>query len=172
MKKLITIFALIGSFGIIGNAQIKSIYTSLDTKFCKTIEQTSEDAGWYRGECRGVGKYKLEVTEGDLRQSIGLIMPSKEVIPLNFNNVSSAFSSVAEKAEWRVKGTTPIALIVRFNASENPDDTSKTTSYLIVSKITAKEACIVDVIKPSKSQNVMARQSADNASTKPCKTFD
>lgn len=172
MKKIIIIGCLILAFSVFASAQNKSIYTSLDTKGCKTVEQSDEGSGWYRGECAGVGGYKLEVTEGDLRQSVNVSAPNKKKFELDFSQISGGFSSVGEKAEWRMKGKTPVALIVRFNASENPEDSSKITSYLIVTKITAKESCITDVVKPGKTQNADAQKLADAAAKKPCKIFE
>jgi hypothetical protein len=91
MKKFIIIGCLILMFSVFAFAQNKSVYTSLDTKTCKTIEQSDEDAGWYVGECKGIGGYNLQVTEGDLRQSINVIAPSKKKFELDFSRVSSAF---------------------------------------------------------------------------------
>lgn len=168
---------LISAFGVAAQkSKIKSVYTNLDTTKCKTLESDAEGAGWYRGECQGTNGYKLEVTEGDIRQSIDVVAPDKKKHELNFiGNVSSGFSFVGTKAEWRVKGSgktqTPIALIVRFNAS-NPEDETKNTSYLVVSKITKKEICITDVVKPSAKANEEARKLADAAATKPCKTAE
>lgn len=172
MKNILLVSGLMLLLTIFATAQNKSVYTSTDTKDCKTIEQSDADAGWYRGECKGVGGYQLELTEGDIRQTINIISPTKKKFELNFGSVSGGFSSVGAKAEWRVKGTAPTALIIRFNVSENPEDSSKTTSYLIVSKITKTSACITDVVKPSKTQNAEAQKLADAASTKPCKAFE
>lgn len=171
MKKIIILIAFIAVTATVSFGQNTSVYTSLDTKDCKTLEQEDEGAGWYRGECRGVGGYKLEVTEGDLRQSINIVSPSGDKSELSFGAVSSGFSSVGAKAEWRLKGKTPVGLIVRFNASEDPADATKITSYLIVIKIKSSGSCITDVVKPSKSQNVLARNFADQAGGKPCKEF-
>ncbi len=147
-----------------------SAYTSLDDKKCRTIESNTGE-GWYRGLCAGVGGYRLELTEGDLRQSITVISPAKKKYELGFTRITGAFSSVGAKAEWRVKGKTPIALIVRFDASENPEDATKTTSYLIVSKITKTQACVTDVVKPMANQNAEAQKLADVSQTKPCRIF-
>lgn len=152
--------------------KMTSVYTSLNDKKCKTLESNVNEGGSYLGECAGTSGYKLQISEGDLRQSVNVIAPNKKSFNLGLGRVSSAFSAVGERAEWRVKGKTPMALIVRFNASENPDDTNKMTSYLIVSKITKNEVCIVDVFKPGKSQNLLAQKSADSAIGKPCKTFE
>lgn len=153
--------------------EISSIYTDLTTEKCKTIESNPDEAGSYKGECAGVGGYKLEVLEGDLRQSINVVAPSGKKSELNlWSNVSAAFSALGEKAEWRVKGegvkAKPIALIVRYNAAENPEKPEQNTSYLVVSKITGDGACVTDVVKPSKDANVEARRLADKSADKPC----
>lgn len=155
----------------IATAQNEGVYTSLDAKSCKTIEQSDEGAGWYRGECKGVGGYKLEVTEGDLRQSINVLSPSGEKFELGLQRVSSGFSSVGAKAEWRMNKAKPVALIFRFNANENPEDPNQITSYLIVVKISQTAACITDIVKPSKNQNIEAQKIADEAQS-PCKKFE
>lgn len=154
-------------------AQISSVYTDITEKNCKTIEAFSDEGGGYIGECPGVGGYKLEILEGDLRQSINVIAPSGKKSELNlWSNVSTAFSTLGEKAEWRVtgKGKTarPLALIVRFNAAQNPEKPEKKTSYLVVAKITGETACLTDIVDPSKNANVEARRLADASAVKPC----
>jgi hypothetical protein len=165
---------LFAADGFAQKAKVESVYTSLNTKNCKTLEQSDEGTGWYRGECKGVSGYRLQITEGDIRQSIDVITPNKKKFQLDFaRNVSVAFSSVGAKAEWRVvrkdKKLVPFALIVRFDASENPENPTKNTSYLVISKITKTKICITDVIKPSAMANEEARKLADSAPTKSCK---
>lgn len=178
IKLLIYSISLILSLAIGVFAQkskIESIYTNLDEKSCKTLESETEGAGWYRGECKGVSGYKLQVTEGDLRQSIDVITPKKNKYELDFTgHVSGGFSSVGAKAEWRVmrkgKTVTPIALIIRFNVSENPEDSSIITSYLVVSKITKNQICITNIVKPGAKASEEARKFADSAADKSCQS--
>ncbi len=154
--------------------KIESVYTDLNDKKCKTLEVDEEGGGSYRGECEGVGDYKLEVLEGDLRQSINVVhTKSGEKWELSFwSNVSPAFSYLGEKAEWRIRKVSgkvrPVALIVRFNASEDPEDSEKVTSYLVVTKFDAEFVCITDILKPMANQNEKARELADVAPSKPC----
>lgn len=86
--------------------------------------------------------------------------------------ISGGFSSVGAKAEWRLlsqKGKlVPVALIIRYNASEDPESPNRITSYLAVAKITPSEICITDKIPPGPKANEDARRAADAASTKPC----
>lgn len=171
--KFLLVFVAFLLTAISADAQkIQSVYTTLDDRKCKTLESNPDEGGSYLGECPGTNGYKLQVSEGDLRQTVSVVAPDKKIFPLEFWRIFSGFSAVGSKAEWRVKGKDPIALIIRFNVSENPEDSSKTTSYLIVSKITKGEICVVDTFKPGKSQNVLARESADSAAGKPCKPVE
>jgi len=148
------------------------VYSDLTEKSCKTKDK-NESEEWIVQECPGVGGYKLEVFEGDLRSSINVISPNGKKSELEFQKVSMNFSSLGEKAEWHVEKKDgkdiPTALIVRFNASKDSDET-KNDSYLIVSKISAEKSCITDVVKPMPNANEEARKLAESASTKPCKT--
>ena len=177
-KKILLLAAVFACLAINAFAQepkITSVYTPLADKKCKTLESSAEDAGSYRGRCLGTAGYKLELLEGDLRQTINVIAPNGKKFELNlWTTVSSAFSFVGDKAEWRVvtkKGKAmPVALIVRFNASENTEKPDQTTSYLVVSKITANEVCITDIVKNGADANAKARELADAAAKKSCRT--
>ena len=89
-----------------------------------------------------------------------------------WNVISGGFSSIGPKAEWRVARQNgkpvPVALIVRFNANENPEQPNKLSSYLAVAKITPTEVCVTDKISPGPKANTDARRAADAAATKPC----
>ena len=173
-SRLLFLILLVVSSSTIAHSQsVQSLYTDLDAKKCRTIESTSEEGGSYVGKCPGVGGFSLIVTEGDLRQNITVVTPKKAEHSLElWTVVSSAFSSLGPKAEWRVvkqkNKTTPVALIVRYNASEDPEHPDKTTSYLVVTKITSKEICVTDRIKPGAKANEEARLLADEEATKPC----
>lgn len=148
-------------------------YTSLDERKCKKLRSSDAEAGDYEGECRGYGRYKLIVTEGDLRQNLTVVTPQGEKHSLElWDVISGGFSSLGPKAEWRLARPTPklvpAALIVRYNVSEDPERTEKITSYLVVIKITDKEICVTDKILPGPNANADARHAADNSATKPC----
>ena len=151
----------------------RSTYTSLNPKACKTIKSTTAEGGYYLARCPGAAGYTLLLEEGDVRQNITVVTPGKKKYSLDlWTVVSPAFSSVGPKAEWRLttqnKKTTPTALIVRFNASEDSSNPEKTTSYLAVTKITETEICVTDRVPPGPKANEEARRLADEALTKPC----
>ncbi|QLQ32225.1 MAG: hypothetical protein HZT40_12220 [Candidatus Thiothrix singaporensis] len=102
-----------------------------------------------------------------------MINPKGKEFPLElWSTVSSGFSSLGSKAEWRIKQNggkaDPIALIVRYNVSEDPATPTKITSYLVVSKISTDGICVTDIVKPGKDANQQARGLADAVADKTC----
>ena len=166
-------FALLSLSGTLSVAQNRSVYTSLGVKQCRTIKTETTGAGDYEGRCRGVAGYSLTLLEGDLRQNIVVNTPKGANHSLElWDVISGGFSHVGPKAEWRVTRQhgklSPVALIIRYTASENPDNPNKHTSYLAVAKITPTEICVTDKISPGPNANVEARRAADHAANKPC----
>lgn len=165
-KLLIIVFVFVfQSFAI---AQNKSVYTDLTTKNCKDVAVDEGMPGNYVGKCKGTNGYDLEVYLDDERNSIGIVFPSQKVVGLDFWNHFGEFSELGTKAEWRIKNGKPVAMIVRLNISD-PEDYEKKVSYLMVAKIGNKTACVTDIVKPTKGQNLTARIMADNSSKRPCK---
>jgi hypothetical protein len=170
-----TIFALTLVTALTSVAQsqrIQSSYTDLSGSACRTLD-VDKQTGASTQRCPGVSGYKLLVHDDDSRQSIAVVNPAGREHELNFWEViTPAFSSVGEKAEWRIARTNgktlPIALIVRVNASEDPENPKRVTSYLAVSKITSGEVCVTHKIKASSTANDEARRAADSNSNAPC----
>ncbi len=171
MKTLLFTAALVFCASVSAFPQNKSTYTSTRTSACRTIEYIEEGAGSYVGECKGVGGYKIRLIEGDIRQTLDVITPAKRKFELNFWKFYGAFSAIGEKIEWRTKAGVPVALIARYNVAD-PEGTGKGRSYLMVSKIGKAESCVTDIVEPKADQNVIARQLADTAADRPCKTID
>lgn len=149
--------------------RFESVYTDLASTRCKTIE-THEEGAYSLQKCPGVAGYTLLVEDADVRQSVTVVSPDGKKHPLNYSQViTSAFSSLGRKAEWRVekKGgrVRPFALIVRVSASENPEKPAQQTAYLAVAKITATDVCVTDRVKT----NEEARRAADASAAKPCR---
>jgi hypothetical protein len=151
--------------------RIDSVYTDIAGSTCATLA-VDEEVGASTQRCPGIAGYALLVEDDDARMSITVVAPNGEQRPLDFwQVVTMAFSTLGEKAEWRVKRQNgelvPIALIVRVNANEG-DDPAVTTSYLAVAKITPQAACVTDRIAPAADMNLQARVAADAAAEKPC----
>lgn len=170
---LLSAAVLVVSVATAGAQSNKSVYTSLGEKQCRTIKTAEAGDDGYEGRCRGVGGYTLLLSEGDLRQNITVITPqgAKHSLDL-WDVISGGFSSVGAKAEWRMAKRNgklaPVALIIRYNANEDPSAPAKQSSYLAVSKITPAEICITHKILPGPKANEDARRAADAAATKPC----
>jgi hypothetical protein len=158
-----------GAFALTQGQAAQSIYTSVRTRQCRTVKSSNAEAGDYLGRCAGVAGFTLLLAEGDLRQNLTVVTPRKKEHSLDlWTIVSPAFSSVGPTVEWRVVKRAPVALIVRYNASEDPEKPDQRTSYLVVTKITADEICVTDKLRPGPKANEEARRLADAAATKPC----
>ena len=169
-KILIALFCVL-ALSSFASAQNKSVYTSTKTEGCRTVKSNPNEGGSYEGECLGVGGYKVRLLEGDIRQTLNIITPSKKKFELDFWGFYGGFSSIGEKIEWRTKGGIPVALIARFIVADAENE-KKNTSYLMVSKIGKTKSCVTDVVMPGANQNEKARELADAASGKPCKKTD
>jgi len=123
--------------------------------------------------CPGVAGYRLLIDDDDSRQSITVVTPGGKEFPLDFWNViTRSFSSVGSKAEWRVQRKNgkpyPIALIVRVNASQDPEHPDRVTSYLAVAKISRDKVCVTHKLLPGAKSNEEARRAADEAQANVC----
>lgn len=153
--------------------QITSIYTDLSGNNCKIIKEDRETGSSVR-RCPGVGGFHLLIADDDSRMSISVVTPDRKEHPLDYWNViTRSFSSLGNKAEWRVikhqEKIAPIALIVRVNAYEHGDLASpKNKSYLAVAKITAGEICVTRKIGPTVNANEQARRAADHSAKQLC----
>jgi len=145
-----------------------SSYTSIEQKDCLTLD--SDNLGSIQ-ECESFSDIKVKVIEGDIRQSITLTRNEKEYELEFCSTVSSAFSSLGSKIEWRHKKQEPEKLkgmIVRLEVNDDPDDMEHISSYLVVSKITNDNICVVGKILPQENQNEVARKMLDSSTKLPC----
>jgi hypothetical protein len=171
---LILVLILLAS-GVVASAQgVQSIYTKLNGKQCKIIEEDEESAGYMLERCPGVAGYKLHVRSQDLRQGVSVIKPDGSEHELNLGYIGGGgFSFIGDKAEWRVRRErgklVPIALILRITVSQyRGADDSKDIPYLTVTKITPQKICMLEPTPAGRNANVAARRLADDSADKPC----
>ncbi len=169
MKILFALVAL-GWTLPVSAAPIYSVYTNLTD--CKTI-QVFQESGASIKRCPGVAGHHLLVEDDDDRQSVTIVATDGKRHSLRYWAViTGAFSSLGEKAEWRVMGTgkamRPIALIVRVYAHENPDAPSERKSYLAVAKMAGDKICVTNRVKDSRKANEVARRAADASAGSAC----
>ncbi|HEX6041916.1 hypothetical protein [Longimicrobium sp.] len=147
---------------------IRSVYTSLGEADCRLVKE-EEETGGTTSRCPGTAGYALLVHDYDARMSVDIVAPGGRTHELRYWGVITAnFSSLGPRAEWRMRGGTPVALIVRVNAFENPEKPDAATSYLAVAKIAGGETCVIDRIAPSANANEAARTAADQSASRPC----
>jgi hypothetical protein len=172
LRNLIATFILSWNLPLAPATSVDSIYTDLSSPHCKTVTVDKETGSSVK-KCPGVAGYSLLVEDDDARQSVTVLSPDGKRHALNYWQViTPAFSTVGDKAEWRVerKGgkVRPIALIVRVYANENPAAPNERTSYLAVAKITAEKVCVTARVKGGARANEEARRAADASADKPC----
>lgn len=150
-----------------------SLYTSLSGKSCHSVKKDAETGSSIQ-RCPGVGEFSLLVLDDDDRMSLTMVSPGRKEHPLDlWTIVTKSFSTLGEKAEWRVVKKAgklvPVGLIVRVNANiqEDPEKPQK-KSYLAVIKITDDKVCVTDIVNASADANLKARQSADASTNKDC----
>ena len=151
-------------------AQNKSVFTPLTDNKCK-INLDSQIPGNMDGLCPGVGRFKLKIFTDDERMSVSVVAPDQKTFDLDFWGYFGNFSYIGERAEWRLKGKTPVGLIVRLNVSDRGEG-KEPSSYLMVSKVGPTNSCVIAIVKPGKNQNIQARELADSAANKPCKKVE
>jgi len=174
IPRLLAVLALVAVAGLRPAAaqSATSVYTDLEPDACEII-YVDEETGDTSGRCPGMGGYALIAHDSDARVSLDVVSPGGAEWPLQYTEViTSAFSSLGPRAEWRVRRqggrNVPFALIVRVNAFEDPENPSRATSYLAVARISSSGACVTDRIRPSANANTQARQAADRAANRPC----
>ena len=149
-------------------AAIRSVYTSLAEADCRLVEK-DEETGATSSRCPGTAGYALLVHDWDARMTVDVVAPDGRTHRLRYSGViTSAFSSLGPRAEWRMRDGKPVALIVRVNAFEDPETPDRAVSYLAVAKITAREVCVTDRIPPAANANEAARRAADQSASRPC----
>ena len=178
LKRLLPAIAFTLAFASPAVAQtVASVYTDLGAPKCRNTTVSDGADRFPVLLCPGVAGYKLHVLDDDARQSVTVVTPEGVWHPLDlWHTVSNSFSSVGQKAEWRVrrvgKRDEPFALIVRFNANEQPERPERITSYLAVVKVTPRAICVTDKIPPGPEANLLARRAADASAGKECLSDD
>ena len=153
-------------FAAVANAQLTSRYTNIGEKSCREIPLTKKDEHVIQHRrCQGPAGYKLDIYAGEENEYVSLITPAGKSFDVSLDTASHSF--LDKRAEWRMRGSSPVALIVRFNMSM--PDGKPVDSALVVSKVTRTSACVVDRVYGSKDQNLKARQIADTAARRQCK---
>jgi len=150
-----------------------SAYTSLNKPPCRLQSLQVEGAN-SQLSCPGVHGYRLLLLDSDGRMSVTVVSPRGSRHPLDFwETVTANFSSVGDRAEWRIRQrgseAAPVAVIVPLKINDDPES-SKATSYLVVARIDPGKVCAVGKFKDDADGRTQARSTADAAIELKCLT--
>ncbi|AXA84041.1 hypothetical protein DCD74_04415 [Lysobacter oculi] len=149
---------------------VRSEYSSLAAADC-TLQKRDAESGSTVYRCPGMDSFTLQMHDSDARMSLDVVAGDGKPQPLTFWSLANgAFSNLGPKAEWRYapEAVSPQALVVRYEAYEQPEKPDLTTSYLLVVKLAQSGSCLIGQVPPSPAQNEQARALADVAAERPC----
>jgi hypothetical protein len=113
-------------------------------------------------ECKGYGDYVVSFAEGDLRSFVSFGKSTTDHCAST--QTFGGFNSVGKKVEWRLKDGKPIATILRWSVSYDPEDSAKQKTWLVVTKLEDNNSCHMGYIEGGYPQaNEKARWLADTA---------
>jgi hypothetical protein len=151
------------------SAPVKSAYVKLDEASCTKIdgpEEGDDFQDWGVFRCgKPVAGWSVIVDYGDARESVTLERAGRRT-DLAFWSINGGFSSIGPAAEFRMRGSKPLGVVVRHIHVIDPE-TNATRSDLMVAKLTP-QPCVVAQILPGPNQSVLARQAADKAASLAC----
>ncbi len=121
-------------------------------------------------ECKGYGDYVVSFAEGDLRSFVSFGKTTGDHCAST--QTFGGFNSVGKKVEWRLKDGVPIATILRWTVSYDPEDSTKEKSWLVVTKLEDNNSCHMGYVEGAyPNANEKARELADTAAAGfSCKT--
>jgi len=170
--------ALLGAFilmlGPAAANPVKSLYTTVELKFCQPIKHHKAGDAW---RCQGLPGYPVYVAAGDLHQfvSAGKDAEHRRAASQTLAPFNSIFEDGSRRAtiEWRFErrggGQVPYATIVRYHTSQQ----GRRGDVLVISKVTPQESCHVAYIDALANADAiaLARRIADTkARTFDCRT--
>jgi hypothetical protein len=141
-----------------------SAYTKYKLEQCRVVEKNNgvEEASdvWLCKGYKGDPNYSFLYYEGDLRgfMPIGRNARSHCAAGQTF----SGFNSAGDTVEWRIKNGRPVAAIVRWTVSYDPEDSTKTKTWLVVTKLEKNDSCHMAFVEGAYPKaNEKARALAD-----------
>jgi hypothetical protein len=142
-----------------------SAYTDFDLAKCTRVTpETSGEDGESSGifQCAGYKGVPVYFTEGDLRSFVAFGTGGDTHCA--FHQTFSGFNSVGNKIEWRLRKGKPIAAILRWKVSYDPENAEKTKDWLVVSKLANGQSCQMGYVEGGYPKaNEKARWLADTA---------
>lgn len=150
-------------------ASYSSSYATILKEHCTVLPNQAGEKDVVQA-CPSFKNIKINVVSNDVQQYIVLSQNNRQY-PLIFNDTKTqniARTTLGSTIEWRQKLGRPskvVGMIMRINVFTTAN---KKRSFLVVSKVTDQEICIVGSVPPQRNQNQQARRMVDSASNKAC----
>jgi hypothetical protein len=165
MNKLLAAFLFLIAPGL-ALAANTSVYTKYNLDKCPKLDVGNTEEGdsgsWL---CKGYGNLKIYFAEGDLRDMVAIGKSPKDHCAAH--QTFSGFNSVNSTIEWRLNKGNAIAAIQRWTVSYDPEDSAKTKTWLVVTRIESGNSCHMAVVEGAfPNANLKAREIADSLAEK------
>lgn len=175
MRKSLIAIAMTGFANAAVAGEITSVYTDLVVeRDCTTYSAAPEDEPSRDMACSGYRGYPVLLSHGDLRESVFFGFPPAGRLPWES---FPGFNSAGSKIEWRIEAEgdrrVPLAAILRWSVSTNPDRPEEVTHVLVVSKvaqIAERDGCVIGLVKASGNPN--ANKAARKIADEKARTFN
>ena len=160
MKIMMIVAAIMGLSTQAFAGEVKSIYTKIDLKKCKQTQKPDQQVFEGAWACKGIAGYDVFLSAADAREMVSFGKTDA-------NNCAglktfSGFNAAGATVEWRVKTGKPLAAILRWTVSIDPEDSTKKATWLVVSKLDKGASCQMHYVAGSfPKANDDARKAAD-----------
>ena len=139
----------------------KSTYTKIDLKKCQQTQKPDKQVFEGSWTCKGVGGYDVFLSAADSREMVSF--GKTDANNCAGQKTFGGFNSAGGTVEWRLKKGTPIAAILRWTVSIDPEDSSKHATWLVVNKLDKGASCHMHYVAGSfPGANEAARKAADD----------
>lgn len=166
--KLALCLAALTAFALPVSAEdLKSLYTQIDLKKCRQTAKPDQQVFEGAWTCKGIAGYDVFLTAADAREMVSFGKSEKDNCAAT--KTFGGFNSAGKTIEWRMKNGRPIAAILRWTVSVDPEDSTKTATWLVVSKLENGTSCPMHYVAGSAPKaNEAARKAADAAEAFDC----
>ena len=160
MKRLAVIAALLLLTTAAQAETAKSIYTKIDLKKCGQVKKPDGQVFEGAWRCPGYAGYDVFISAADSREMATFGQTDKN--DCAGSKTFNGFNTTGSVIEWRMKGAKPFAAIQRWTVSNDPANSAKHVTWLVVNKLAGGTSCQMHYVAGSfPKANVAARKAAD-----------
>lgn len=127
MRTLMIVAATAGLFTQAFANDVRSIYTKIDLKKCKQTQKPDGQVFEGSWDCKGIASYDVFLSAADAREMVSF--GKTDANNCAGTKTFGGFNSAGATVEWRVKSGKPIAAILRWTVSIDPEDSTNTKGH-------------------------------------------